>query len=320
MQDPKISEIIDSTDKITGVLVSFLEKIEARFTRMENLLHSQRDDILIIRSDVARLACKTDVCGPQNDKMNFSSGRNPEDCGGASSPSINSSDHILQKFANETHKIHESEAPHHQQAICKLELSNISPLHEIGVPAPIDNEPLLTAISILSSIPPSNEVSSNQTFVPPMYRQPHITGSAKSAGVVRKGLRRGFESWSEEEEDTAGGSEGEGVTHDSSAELCRTESGESTESTEKICGRESPRRAFRQKRLRSLLEKQGQRGSWVKYLGRNLRSADGRRQLLRDVLRVAFGIQPRNNALGIEGSRIIDPFSPFHAGVFLAYE
>jgi hypothetical protein len=78
----------------------------------------------------------------------------------------------------------------------------------------------------------------------------------------------------------------------------------------------STNQSLRRRRLNSLLEQQPIRVSWTKYLKQNLGSGEGRERLWRDTLRCAFGIQPRNSPLGIEGSKMIDPFSPFHGGLF----
>lgn len=38
-------------------------------------------------------------------------------------------------------------------------------------------------------------------------------------------------------------------------------------------------------------------------------------ELRKDLLRVVFGIQPRDDSRGVLGSKLVDPFSRFHAGV-----
>ena len=95
-------------------------------------------------------------------------------------------------------------------------------------------------------------------------------------------------------------------SRESSSEWQRAASRESTQSRGSLQQRHS--------RLNLLLERQRSNASWSKYIKENAGTSGGRHRMWTDLLRGTFGIQPRNNPLGVEGSKIIDPFSPFHGG------
>jgi hypothetical protein len=103
--------------------------------------------------------------------------------------------------------------------------------------------------------------------------------------------------------------------NDSMSAGCSCE--ESRESSLELNSVHSPRPVspnHRRHRLNSLLEQQMSRPSWSKYLKQHIFTITGWRHLWCDMVKWVFGIQPRNTPLGIEGSKIIDPFSPFHGG------
>jgi hypothetical protein len=103
--------------------------------------------------------------------------------------------------------------------------------------------------------------------------------------------------------------------NDSVSGGCSSE--ESRESSLELVRVYSPRTVnpiHRRHRLNTLLEQQRSKPSWSKYLKQHIGTMRGWGHLWFDMVKWVFGIQPRNTALGIEGSKIIDPFSPFHGG------